>query len=281
MRRELREAKAKLKEASLAPPQPKAPDAVPTKLDEARAAVPKPLDDPEPDRAKDPETWRDWKIRDNDRWRATVEAERKVQAEQQQRNELTRAAVDELRSLETDFIKDQPDYFDAAKFGRQKYAEAMRIMHPEMNDRQLGAEIDFKIMEQASKWAQRGLNAAEEFYDLCIEKFGYVPAAKVAAKPQVEEEAEPEEETESAEDRLEALANQHRGLAPAKAAPPVRPKPSLKQISASRRRSASPLQGPGQGGRASITKEAAVEMTMAEFAELSPADLADLEAMGE
>jgi hypothetical protein len=287
MRRRERELEAenkRLRDASLAPPQPKAE---PTKLDEARAAPPKPVDDPEPDRTADPEAWRDWKIRDNDRWRATVEAERQAEARQRQVNEAVRGAIEEFQSIETAYVQTNPDYFNATQFGRQKYTEAMRVMHPEMNDRQIAQHIDYEIMKQASDWRRKGLNPAEEFYDYCIERLGYKPTAaeaEAAAKAEAEAPAEPEKPAApEPEDDLEALANLHRGLPAAEEPkpPPARPKPSLKQIAAARRRSASPLQGPGQGGRASVTKEAAAEMTLGDFAELSPADLADLEAMEE
>jgi hypothetical protein len=273
----------RLKEASLAQPQPKGE---PTKLDEARAAAPKPVDDPEPDKTADPEAWRDWKIRDNDRWRAAVEAERQAEARQRQVNDAVRSAIDEFQELETTYSQTNPDYFKATEFGRQKYTEAMKVMHPEMNDRQIAQHIDYEIMKQASVWAQKGLNPAEEFYDYCIERLGYKPevAPKEEPKPEPEDTLEPQKpEAEEAEDGLEALANLHRGMPQpeAKKPPPVRPKPNIKQIAAARRRSASPLHGPGQGGRASVTKEAAAEMTLADFAELSPADLADLEAAEE
>jgi hypothetical protein len=285
MRRRERELEAenkRLRDASLAPPQPKAE---PNKLDEARAAVPKATDDPEPDRAADPEAWRDWKIRDNDRWRATVESERREEVRQRQVNEAVRSAIDEFQSVEATYVKTNPDYHKATEFGRQKYTDALMVMRPDLNERQIAQHIDYEIMKQASAWAAKGLNPAEEFYDYCIERLGYKPTKAEEAEQEAAAKAEPEkpEAEDEPEDGIEALANLHRGLTPApdKKPIPARPKPNLKQISNAKRRSASPLHGPGQGGSISITKEAAAEMTMAEFAELSPQALADLENMDE
>lgn len=275
--RELEVENKRLRESSLAPQPPKAE---PTKLDQARAE-PKVDDDPEPDRGVDPEAWRDWKIRDNDRWRAQVQAERQELARQRQMDAAWSGAVEEFRGLETAYAEKALDYYKATEFGRQKYADAMKVMHPEFNDRQIAEHIDKKIMAQASIWAQNGLNAAEEFYDLCIEKLGYVPA-KAEAAVEHDAPAEAPQKSDKDEEEMEALANRHRGIeTPEPAPPPPRPKPNLKQISAARRRSASPLHGPGQGGSVSLTKEAAASMTMAEFAELSPGALAELEAMEE
>lgn len=274
MRRELREAKAKLrdKEASLVPA---AKPEQPTKLDDARQ-VPKVADDPEPDRNADPEAWKDWRIREQDRRiaaqeakTAAMEAKATESDRQQEVNKAVKEGLDEFMAVESRYIKENPDYVKAAEFGRQKYTEALKVMNPQLSDPQISQHIDFEIIKQASKWAEQGLNPAEEFYDYCIERLGYKPgAAKVETNP----------EPDDSEDGLEALANQHRGLP---AAEPVkeRAKPSLKQINGTKRRSASPLHGPGQGGSTQVTKEAAAEMTMAEFSELTPQQLAELEAM--
>lgn len=95
------------------------------------------------------------------------------------------------------------------------------------------------IIGVAAKAARDGENPAKAIYSLSKEKFGY---AKVETK-------------ESA------------------------PKKDLKKIDANRRKSASPLQAGGRSGSVSLTKESAADMSLAEFAKLTNAQLREIEGM--
>jgi hypothetical protein len=255
LRREKRELEAKLKQLEAAKPSIPAAEA---KIAEKPAeAVKSPEKAAEPDKNVNYQAWLEWKLSQTDNtiqeqnklieeykgWRAETTKERETQT-------AINNAVQEFQSLEETYQQKNPDYLNAMEFARNKYAEALKITNPQMTAKQIDAKIDYDILAFASQKSAAGLNPAEELYDMAMERFGYQKAANRQAE--IEEEA-PRRQAE---------------------------KPNLKVISNNKRRSASPLSGGGQGGNMPLTPEVAVGMTMGEFSNLSPDELAQLESQG-
>ena len=256
MRREARELKAKLAkyESASAPALPSAP-ATPS---EVKPSEVKPVVDAksaEPDREVDYRAWLEWKIAQQD---STIQEQAKLTKDYQdwraetqtisKNQQLINDAVQELGGIEESYKKQNSDYMNAVEFGRNKYADALKITNPNWTQKQIDTKIDMDVLKFASDCSTKGLNPAEELYDMMIERFGYT---KSQARQAVEDDVELPRGREA--------------------------RPNLRSIATNRRRSASPLSGGGQGGSVPITREIAGDMSIGEFSKLSPSDLADLE----
>lgn len=209
----------------------------------------------EPNKEENYQAWLEWKLAQTDvttqqqqklidefvNWRADQQKEAETQAK-------VRSATDEFAVIQQAYAKENPDYDNAVGFARAKYADSVKMLYPQMNDAQIKAAIDHQILLFASECVGKGLNPAEEVYDMAIERFGYV---KQEPKPKEEEEPKPRAET----------------------------KPSLKTIANNKKRSATPLTGGGQGGSIPLTPEIVNDMSLGEFSRLTPDQLAMLESM--
>ena len=249
LRREKRELEAQLR-AAKGEPKP---------VDPAKPAVKdgKPAEDAEPDRAKEPEKWRDWKDRQRDAEIEELRKFREEQTRQQEEKQVFTQAITEFNEIRDDYIKKNPDYVNAFTHGYDAYAKAIKMMRPDLTGQQIVQMVDREMLKFAGTCVAKGLNPAEELYDMAIERFGYVPNAKKSVEEVEEPEAEEVEE-----------------------APREAPRPKLKKIAETRKRSASPLMGGGQGGKGPLTKEAAANMSLGDMMNLDPSDWAELERMG-
>jgi hypothetical protein len=207
----------------------------------------------EPDRNVNYQEWLEWKIAQQDNTQAEqakIVNEYKTFMANEQNAKETQAAinrgVEEFQGIEQSYIKQNPDYLKAMEFAREKYSDALRLTNPQFTAKQIDAKIDYDILSFAAQASVKGLNPAEELYDMAMERFGYSKA---------------EERAEQSAVRAER-----------------REKPNLKVITNNKRRSATPLSGGGRGGDIPLTLDvAANSMTLGEFANLTPGELAQLE----
>lgn len=248
-RRELRELKAKL---ALLEKPPEPPKQEPKPEVVAKPAEPEIAK--EPDKTTDYQGWLEWKLAQSDmtlKEQAKIIEDVKTWREEstkvKEAESTIQTAIQEFTTIEETYKAANPDYLPAIQFARSKYADSIKTLYPNMSQRQIETAIDQQILQFASDSATKGLNPAEELFDMAIERFGWV---KEQPKP---------EETPAEKPKLVE-------------------KPNLKVISNNRKKSASPLAGGGQGGTIPLTQEAAADMSLGEFAQLSPAELAALEA---
>lgn len=249
--RELKARLAKLEAEKSAPTAPVKEEAKPEVKNE-KAEL-----DKEPDKTQNYQAWLEWKIAKND---STIEGQQKLIEElkeervktrkQEEEDRVTNAAIEEFTNIEEAYKKQNPDYENAIDFARKKYLDAAKMFYPDKTEKQIEEAIDKQMLAYAAGYAAKGLNPAEELYDLVQEKFGYV---KAEAMPEPAEE-KPRQE--------------------------VKQRPNLKVVNENRRRSASPLGNGGQGGSIPITKQIAADMSLGEFSRLTPDDLMNLENMG-
>lgn len=249
LRKELEELRA----AKAAPVQPTV--AQPTAKADA-------IVDAEPNKATDYEAWLEWKDRQIEAKNAALEADlgdikkwRNEQETQTKEQNQFQAAVTEFLDIESKYRQENPDYGNAIGFAVNKYREAAKVMYPDKTEAQITDAIDRQMLQQAAIFAAKGLNPAEELYDLAIERFGYVPKSAVTEEETTETEAQVTQQTR-----------------------PSPSKPKLAVINANKKKSASPLSGGGQTGSAQLTAEDLENMSNAQFAALTPAQLRELEA---
>lgn len=218
--------------------------------------------DAEPNKATDYEAWLEWKDRQIEAKNAALEADlgdikkwRNEQETQTKEQNQFQAAVTEFLDIENKYRQSNPDYGNAIGFAVNKYREAAKVMYPDKTEAQIVEAIDKQMLQQAAVFASKGLNPAEELYDLAIERFGYVPKSAAAEEETTDTEAQVTQQTR-----------------------PTPAKPKLAVINANKKKSASPLSGGGQAGSSQLTAEDLDNMSNAQFAALTPAQLRELEA---
>jgi hypothetical protein len=253
-RRELRELKAKLTKLESEKVAPVTAKEEPKK-EEVKAAEPA----KEPDKNENYQAWLEWKLQQQDN---TIQEQAKLtkdyqdwktaKTNEEQQSRLTDAAIEEFTRIEDAYKKDNPDYGDAMDFAREKYKDAAKIFYPDKTEKQIEEAIDKQMLAYAANYAAKGLNPAEELYDLVVERFGY---KKGTVTDMEEDETKPSARTEPK-------------------------KPNLRVIEGNRKRSATPLGTGGQSGSIPITKEIAADMSLGEFSRLTQEDLINLENMG-
>jgi hypothetical protein len=260
LRREKRELEAQLR-ATKAQPAPAAPATITT----TPKAETKPAAEAEPDRATNPEAWKDWKIGQLEAKQAEINSRFEAQDRQQRETKIYTEAIGEFNQIRDKYIAKNPDYVPAFHHSFDAYAKSIKMMRPDLSPQQITGMIDREMLQFAGQCVSKGLNPAEELYDLAMERFGYVPNS---VKGIADEDSGTEEE----------VAPTHK--APDGIKPKDAPRPNLRKIADNRKRSASPLVGAGQAGRGQLTKEAAANMTMGEMMDLDPSDWAELERHG-
>ena len=258
LRRELREAKAKLREMEEA-------KAVPA-TDVAAQVQEKPVVDQEPDKATNPQAWNEWRIRSLEKTIETKLApiEKNYQQTEEQRtaNERISGAVNEFKQIRDNYIKENPDFVPAFTHSYNKMTEAMALMNPGWSKEQVIKEADWQMLQFSANCAKKGVNPAEAIYDLCIERFGWKPG-QAEAKPSKRAAVEPEDEHEEQETPVRE-----------------RPKTDLRTIDRNRKRSVTPLSRGGQSGSSRLTKEAIADMPLGEMLNLEASDWDALERLG-
>ena len=255
LRREKRELEAKLKAVENKSTAPSPVTVTEQPKTDAKLAT-----DVEPDKATNPEAWKEWKIGQLEAKQNEINQRFEAQAKIEQETKVFREAIGEFNQIRDDYISKNPDYIPAFTHGFDAYAKSIKMMNPSLSNQQITGMIDRELLKFAGQCVAKGLNPAEELYDMAIERFGYAPNSAKTSK-NTEEEQEPVHEAPKGIQR-EA------------------PRPNLRNIANNRKRSASPLVGAGQTGKGQLTKEGAANMTLGEMMELDPADWAELERMG-
>lgn len=255
LRREKRELEAQLK---LAKGIPAVATSVATVTPPAAVKPEVKATDAEPDRATQPEAWRDWKDKQLESKYAAIEERLATESRQKEEVKIYSEAINEYNQIRDKYIAKNPDYIPAFTHSFDAYSKSIKMTRPDLTQKQITGMIDREMLQFAGLCVSKGLNPAEELYDLAIERFGYAPKAAEAVADDVEQE----------------------NKAPDGVRPKETPRPNLRTIANNRKRAASPLVGGGQGGKGQLTKAAAADMTLGEMMELEPSDWAELERHG-
>tara|TARA_R110002126_G_scaffold88835_2_gene212656 strand:+ start:1568 stop:2452 length:885 start_codon:yes stop_codon:yes gene_type:complete len=194
--------------------------------------------DPEPSKEEAFEEWLEWKDRGLAKRADKMEAWQEKQDRAQEQKTLWEGAVNEFQSLEKQFQKTTPDYEAAASHMQTELTKGYKVANPAWSDQQVKNAVSQRILQEASHAAAEGHNPAESLYNQSKARFGYTKQEAPAAKKQV----------------------------------------NLKKIDSNRKRSASPLQSGGQSTNVSLGLEEVTNMSMADFAKLTPSQIRELES---
>jgi hypothetical protein len=133
-------------------------------LDARTQAQPQEQSNPEPDKELDPEAWTEWKLSEQDK----LFQQQALILEQNQREQQILAARNQLAQLEQGFSETEKSYFDAKKYYINSLSEELKISYPNASDQEILAEIDQKILLDASDVVRQNQNKnpAETFFKL-------------------------------------------------------------------------------------------------------------------
>lgn len=136
-----------------------------------------------PDKSFDPIGYLDHKQRELEKKTAKYE---ELLNQHQQERQLS-MAKEAIRSLESEYAKQKPEYTAAKEYLRTKYFEALRFTNPpHITDYTINQHLDIMEAQTASAEVSAGRNPAAYFERLAHEK-GYQPNAKeTKAKPNVD-----------------------------------------------------------------------------------------------
>jgi len=139
--------------------------------------------DPEPDKLADRTSWLEWKLRQNEREVSEFRAWKAKQEQETEHSRTVNEAVQEFNQIVNEYKKGNADFDNAMSFAEKRYAESLRILNPSLSDNQIRTAINQEVLKLAAIAAAKGLNPAEELYDMAIERFGYVKAEETTKKP--------------------------------------------------------------------------------------------------
>lgn len=197
--------------------------------------------DPMPDRSIDPDGYRDWKDRQIDAKLERIDKFTEDQRKQQETAETYQKAGAELNGYVETFSKEVPDAKAVLGHAGARWKQSFKDIHPRMSDVEIDAAFGKFALTQAAEALNRGEDPAESLYNMAVERYG-------------------------------------RPAAPEKPRQAEKPKPNLARIDASRRKSATPLNGGGQGSEnMTLTKAAVAAMPLHEFAQVDEKTLRMLE----
>lgn len=170
----------------------------------------------------------------------------KVDRQERQKEEerLMYAAENNFKQFENSFKQTVPDYDDVAKFALQEIAASYIKLNPKVREDQLPNLIKQRVLEMAAEFYSEGLNPAEAMYHMAKEKYGYKPTTQ-----------------EAKEDR------------------PAARKPDLTVVATNKKKSGM-LGAKGNSGAPLTTGQGAIEMSNAEFSQLSERELDRILAEG-
>lgn len=197
----------------------------------------------EPDREKDLAAWLVWNAEDQRHWREEQTASTAHSQEQQRVSSLIEAGKQEIETLQADYRKINPDYDNALNHAKAEYSRAIKTLMPQMTEVQIKQAIDKEIFNMALKCHRDGTNLGEVLYDTAIERFGYEGTVAESKTP---------------------AAN----------------RPNLRVVANNKKKSASPLEGGGQGAKPRVSLEEAANMSPAELMELDAGDWESLQSHG-
>lgn len=210
-----------------------------SKLPERTVTEDKP--EPAPSRADDPVAYAEWEAKQAkalaNETKSDMEKLSKridVKEQQQQQERLYQAAQEELISYEGAVRQKYPDYEDAKKYYANMLAFSIKSLNPKISDANLVKAVNNQIMLRASQLVNDGYeNPVQAIYNE-MKNMGYQPK-----KPDDGKEEK---------------------------------KPDLDRVAANRARNAGMTAAAGSSGRGELTKSAAADLTVAEWAKLPQAE---------
>lgn len=219
-------------------------EAVATKPAVAEApVVRKEPEDPMPDRSLDPDGYRDWKDRQLDAKLDRIDKFTEGQRKEKEQAETYQRAGAELNGYVETFSKEVPELKAVLNHAAGRWKQSFKDINPKISDVEVEAAFGKFALMQAAEALNRGEDPAESLYNMALERYGR-PAAPVKETPKQ----------------------------------PEKQKINLARIDASRRKSATPLQGGGQGSEnMTLTKAAVAAMPLHEFAQIDERTLRQLE----
>lgn len=210
-----------------------------SKLPERAPAEDKP--EPAPIKADDPVAYAEWEAKQAKVLAKETKSDMEklskrldVKEQQQQQERLYQAAQEELISYEGTVRQKHPDYEDAKKYYANMLAFSIKSLNPKISDANLVKAVNNQIMLRASQLVNDGYeNPVQAIYDE-VKSMGYQ-----AKKPEENKEEK---------------------------------KPDLDRVAANRARNAGMAAAAGSSGRGELTKSAAADLTVAEWAALPQAE---------
>jgi hypothetical protein len=142
----------------------------------------------------------------------------------------------EFMDLESKFAASTPDYHDVSKEYAIALAQSIKIQNPRMSNQDVGEETKKALLMKASQWVNKGFDPIEELYNEAKE-LGF-KGESFKKKPEAAKE-EPEKEI----------------------------KPDMARLAANRKKSTG-MTGSSGESKGQITKQAAADFTVAEWARL-------------
>lgn len=155
------------------------------------------------------------------------------------REHQIKKASDEFVALENDFKSQVADYEGIANAYKMAVYQSERLENPGASHEQLLEKATFKILQNASKAVNLGLDPVQDLYDKA-KALGFKPLTQEKA---VEVEGKPEQK-----------------------------KPDLDKVAKNKARSAGTAAAKGAGGEPYLTVQAAAELPVRDFARLSDAE---------
>ena len=213
------------------------------------------VNDPEPNKMEDLESWLEWRTREVEREaKAAREEVRKLTEWKEEQSKTTEVeiakqnAVQAIAEYENDFKKSgqYDDYDDVSRHYMNSIAQGYKILNPNVDEKTLFNAVQTHIINDARQALANGYeNPIEYMYLRAKSEFGYQPAQKEA-------DAEvPAEKT-----------------------------PDLKNIVKNRKKSGSPVAAGGKSGAMPLTREAMLQnkLSLSEFSKLDPDKIRALES---
>ena len=204
----------------------------------------------EPDPNNDPEGHLRWQLAQTQAQLKEVADWKAQQTFKEQQASLKNNAIEAFERYENDFKAATPDYEPVTQFGVNILANSIRTLNPHLKGAALADAVQRQILRLAGQAEAQGHNPAEYLYHQAM-SWGYQPAAEGKKNEEPPKEAENKQ------------------------------KPSIKNISEHKKKSASSMEGGGRNGKPPLSREAVLDKSfgLQDFARLTPAELKELEQM--
>lgn len=143
---------------------------------------------PEPDFLEDPKGYVDAKTQKA--LDALQKVEQKIEPVQQQAQ--VQQFLQVVGSVEAEYVKQAPDYYDAIAHVRALRAEQLSLVYPQATREQIAQALQQEELQFAAQALQAQRNPSELAYQMAQRVYGYRPRteAPAAAKPQAQAQAQ-------------------------------------------------------------------------------------------
>lgn len=124
--------------------------------------------DPEPDKELDREEWLEWKLRKQEEKFTNYEQSLLQQSAKSQYQQ----AQNELKTLESQYAKNDKAYFEAKDFLIDKKKQELLLQFPTATDDQISQHLDDQMLKAAAQLYANNINPAEKFREMA-DLYGY------------------------------------------------------------------------------------------------------------